>query len=146
MEKSSWSSTFPKIYERVFNKVHQDHELYQKLRKEYIEGFARIINCMKDFERVCDNHQSYWGFMKENIQGIKWITNLFLQVSQTIWKTFHFINNLKRVFEVVRRNFCFMDLKLYTRRLSKSSYKSYNLWTANRLWWFSKSNYIKDYI
>jgi hypothetical protein len=61
------------------------HGGIQKFRKEYIEGFARIINCTKDFESVCNNHQSYCGFMKENIQGIKWITNLFfLQVSQTI--------------------------------------------------------------
>jgi hypothetical protein len=88
MDKSSWSSTFSRIYERVFNKVHQDHELHQKFRKEYMEGFARIINCPKDFESVCDNHQSYWGFMKENIQGIKWITNLFYRFLKRYEKPF----------------------------------------------------------
>jgi hypothetical protein len=117
MEKSSWPSTFSRIYERVFNKVHQDHELYQKFRKEYIEGFARMIICTKDFESVFDNHQSYWEFMKENMQGIKWVP------------TFQLINNFKRVSEVVSRNFYFMDLTMYTRRLSKSSK---NHWTANR--------------
>jgi hypothetical protein len=136
MENSSWSSTFSRIYERVFNKVHRDHDLYLKFRKEYMEGFAKIINCTKDFEsvyeRVFDNHQSYWEFMTENIQGIKWITKFFLHVSQRIWKTFQFINYFKRVSEVVSRNFYFMDLTMYTRRLSKSSYKSYNRWTANR--------------
>jgi hypothetical protein len=46
MEKSSWPSIFPKIYERVFNKVHQDHELYQK------------------FRRIRENHQLHEGFWK----------------------------------------------------------------------------------
>jgi hypothetical protein len=35
------------------------HELYQKFRKEYMIGFAKIINCTKDFESVFDNHQPY---------------------------------------------------------------------------------------
>jgi hypothetical protein len=83
LTKSSWNSIWISHHghQRVFNEVHQDHELYQKFRKECMEVFARIINGTKEFEsvyeRLCDNHQSYWEFMKENIKAIKWITNLF---------------------------------------------------------------------
>ncbi len=135
-------------------RIHHDHQPSQGFMKEYLTRFIEIMSCtesseksiwkdsrgssiarrilkafMKGFLTIISRTESLW---KRTYRGSSGLPNFFLQVSQKIWKTFQFINNFKRVSEVVSRNLYFMDLTMYTRRLSKSSYKSYNRWMANR--------------
>jgi hypothetical protein len=141
LTKSSWNSIW---------RSHHDHQPSQEFMKGYLTRFIKIMSCTKSLEKSISNDsrgssiarrilkgfvtiisrtESLW---QKTYRGSSGLPTLFLQVSQTIWKTFQFINNFKRVSEVVSRNFYFINLTMYTRRLSKSSYKSYNRWTANR--------------
>ncbi len=133
LTKSSWNSIW---------RSHHGHQHSQGFMKGYLTRFIKIMSCTKILEKSISKNSRgssiarriLKAFMKGFVTIISRTESLwkrtyrdqvdyqpFLQVSHTIWKPFQFIDNFKRVSEVVSRNFYFMDLTMYTRRLSKSS-------------------------
>jgi hypothetical protein len=75
-------------------------------------GSSTARRLLKGLVTSISRTKSLW---KRTYRKSSGLPTFFQQASQTIWKTFQFINNFKRVSEVLSRNYYFMDLTMYTR-------------------------------
>jgi hypothetical protein len=118
LTKSSWNSIW---------RSHHGHQPSQRFMKGYLTRFIKIMSRTKSLEKSIWKDSRGWSIARKILKAFLTI----ISRTESLWKrtcrgssglpTFQFINNFKRVSEVVSRNFYFMDLTMYTRRLSKSS-------------------------
>jgi hypothetical protein len=135
LTKSSWNNIW---------RSHRDHQPSQRFIKGYLTRFIKIMSCTKILEKSISKNSRGSSIARRILKAFMKGFVTIISRTESLWKRiyrrssglptffYRFINNFKRVSEVMSRSFYFMDLTPYTRRLSKSSYKSYNRWTANR--------------
>ncbi len=133
LTKSSWN---------IIWRTHYDHQTSQGFMKGYLIRFIKIMSCTKSAEKsiwkdsrgssiarrilkgfvaIISRTESLW---KRTYKGSSGLLTFFYMFLKRYENPFSLSIASKRVPEVMSRNFYFMDLTMYTRRLSKSSCKS----------------------